>query len=73
MMELDGDDSEVMNMVKVPPNQVFRDKRADVVDDQDSGSPSVDFGSDIRRKVELKVTPRCIYLQVTISSPSTTK
>lgn len=47
MMELDGDDHKVMNMVKVSPNQLFRDKRADVVDDQDSGSPSVDFGSDI--------------------------
>lgn len=73
MMKLDGDDSEIMDMVKVPPNQLFRDKWTDVVDYQDPGSPSVDFGSDIRRKVELTVTPRCIYLQVTISSPSTTK
>lgn len=47
MMEFDGDDNEIMDMVKVSPNQLFRDKRADVVDDQDSGSPSVDFGSDI--------------------------
>lgn len=72
-MELDGDDSEVMNMVKVPSNQVFRDKWADVVDDQDPGSSSVDFGSDIRRKVELTVTPRCIYLEVTVSIRSTTQ
>lgn len=73
MMKLDGDDNEVMNMVKVPPNQLFRDKWADVVDDQDPGSSSVDFGSDIRRKVELTVTPRCIYLEVTVSIWSTTQ
>lgn len=67
MMEFDGDDDEVMDMLEVPSNRLLRDVRAHIVDDQDPGSPSIDFGPNIRRKIELTIAPRSIYLQVTIS------
>lgn len=62
MLELDRNDNEVMDMVKVPSNQLFGDIWMHVVDDQDPGSPSVDLGPDIGRKIELTVTPRHVHL-----------
>lgn len=67
VFECHRDDKEVVDMVEVLSNQIFGDRWMHVVNDQNSRSTSVYLKSNIRRKIELTVRPRRIYLDFFVS------